>query len=39
MSKKAHNMCRALTQGIRTVESFIKYKSATTGKFIIKKHK
>ena len=30
-------MCHALTQGIRTIKTFIKYKSATAGKFITKK--
>ena len=30
-------MCHALTQVIRTIKSFIKYKSATAGKFITKK--
>ena len=30
-------MYHALTQGIRTIKTFIKYKSATSGKFITKK--
>ena len=30
---------RTLTQGIRTIKTFIKYKGATAGKFITKKHK
>ena len=30
-------MCHALTQGIRTIKTFIKYKSGTAGKCITKK--
>ena len=30
-------MCHILTQGIRTIKTYIKYKSATANKFIIKK--
>ena len=30
-------MCHALTQGIRTIKNFIKYKSATAGKIYHKK--
>ena len=30
-------MCHALTQGIRTIKTFIKYKSAAADKFITKK--
>ena len=30
-------MCHALTQGIRTIKTFIKYKSAAAGEFITKK--
>ena len=29
-------MCHILTQGIRTIKTFIKYKSATADKFITK---
>ena len=32
-------VCHALTQGIRTIKSFVKYKSAAADKFITKKHK
>ena len=30
-------VCHALTQEIRTIKTFIRYKSATAGKFITKK--
>ena len=32
-------MCHAVTKGIRTIKTFIKYKSATADKFITKKAK
>ena len=32
-------MCHDLTQGIRTIKTFIKYKSATADKFITKNEK
>ena len=30
-------MCHALTQGIRTIKTFTKYKSATADKFVTQK--
>ena len=32
-------LCHVLTQGIRAIKTFIKYKSATPDKFITKKYK
>ena len=32
-------MCHTVTQGIRTIKTVIKYKSATADTFITKKHK